>query len=128
MKKLALALSLLACAPVHAQWVLINKDSEVANYYESTIRKIGTMVKVYELFDYKVPSQPDNAKSVGYLVKYDCHADTLQVLTTIKYSESMAAGMVLSHDATPGPLNPIAPGTVGAKKLDHICRLARQLG
>jgi hypothetical protein len=119
---------LLACAPVHAQWVLINKDSEVANYYESTIRKIGTMVKVYELFDYKVPSQPDNAKSVGYLVKYDCHADTLQVLTTIKYSENMAAGMVLSNDATPGPLNPIAPGTVGAKKMDHICRLARQLG
>ncbi len=128
MKRLAVALSLLACEPVHAQWVLINKDSEVANYYESTIRKVGTMVKVYELFDYKLPSQTDNAKSVGYLVKYDCHADTLQVLTTIKYSENMAAGMVLSNDATPGPLNPIAPGTVGAKKMDHICRLARQLG
>ena len=55
MKRLAVALSLLACAPVHAQWVL-------------------------------------------------------------------------SHEATPGPLNPIAPGTVGAKKMDHICRLARQLG
>ena len=62
------------------------------------------------------------------IVSYDCHADTLQVLTTIKYSENMAAGMVLSNDATPGPLNPIAPGTVGAKKMDHICRLARQLG
>lgn len=38
MKKLAVvALSLLACAPAHAQWVLINKDSEVANYYKSTI-------------------------------------------------------------------------------------------
>ena len=36
--------------------------------------------------------------------------------------------MVLSNDATPGPLNPIAPGTVGAKKMDHICRLARKLG
>ena len=90
--------------------------------------KIGNTVKVYELFDHKVPSQPDNAKSVGYLVKYDCHADTLQVLTTIKYSENMAAGMVLSNDVTPGPLNPIAPETVGAKKMDHICRLARQLG
>lgn len=128
MKTLLAALSLIACTPAHAHWVLINKDSEVANYYESAIRKIGNTVKVYELFDYKVPSQPDNAKSIGYLVRYDCHADTLQVLTTIKYSENMAAGMVLSNDATPGPLNPIAPGTVGAKKMDHICRLARQLG
>ena len=95
MKKLVAALSLIACMPAHAHWVLINKDSEVANYYESAIRKIGNMVKVYELFDYKVPSQPDHAKSVGYLVKYDCHADTLQVLTTIKYSENMAGGWCL---------------------------------
>ena len=84
MKKLVVAFSLMACSSVHAQWILLNKDSEVTNYYESTIRKIGTMVKVYELFDYKLPSHPDNAKSVGYLVKYDCQADTLQVLTTIK--------------------------------------------
>ena len=124
MKKLVVALGLIACSPVQAEWLVLNKDSEVTNYYESSIRKIGNSVKVYELFDYKAPQQPHNAKSVGYLVKYDCNLDTLQVLTTIYYSEHLAAGTVLNNDPTPGPLNQIAPGTLGAKKMDHICRVA----
>ena len=128
MKKLVAALGLIACSSVHAQWILLNKDSEVTNYYESSIRKFGSAVKVYELFDYNAPLQPHNAKSVGYLVKYDCNLDTLQVLTTIYYSDRMATGTVLNNDPTPGPLNQIAPGTLGAKKMDHICRIARQLG
>ena len=124
MKKLVVALGLMAYTSVHAQWVLLNKDSEVTNYYKSSIRKFGSAVKVYELFDYNAPLQPHNAKSVGYLVKYDCNLDTLQVLTTVYYSERMAAGAVLNNDPTPGPLNQIAPGTLGAKKMDHICRIA----
>jgi hypothetical protein len=50
----------------------------------------------------------------------------LQVLTTVYYSERMAAGSVLYDDPTPGPLNQIAPGTLGAKKMDHICRIVSQ--
>ena len=128
MKKLVVSLGLIACSSVRAEWVLLNNDSQVANYYESSIRKFGSSVKVYELFDYKAPAQPHNAKSVGYLVKYDCNLDTLQVLTTIYCSEHMGAGTVLNNDPTPGPLNQIAPGTLVPKKWILFARwLANEL-
>jgi hypothetical protein len=57
MKNLLVGFGVMVCTSIHAEWILLNKDSEVANYYEPTIRKIGNTVKVYGLFDYKVPSQ-----------------------------------------------------------------------
>jgi hypothetical protein len=43
MKNLVVSFVLMVCSSVHAAWTLLNKDSEVANYYESTITKLVTL-------------------------------------------------------------------------------------
>jgi len=123
-------LGLLVCTQVHAEWVLVWEDPESKMYYDDqSIRRVGDLVKVYQLSDYQIPSETyDYAKSVKVLTQYDCKNDTVAFLWIATHSGSMGIGKEIDSSFRPGKVRPIPPQSHWSDMIDIVCQTAKKSG
>jgi hypothetical protein len=126
MKKLIIIAFLIASCTAGSPWTKVPLLGDEHYYIDlTTILKNGNLRKVWELSDLKKPNE-DGAKSERIRMEYDCYGERGKVLAIEHYSENMGKGKVIRtincvENKTCWWDN-ISPNTVGAVKLDHICK------
>jgi hypothetical protein len=129
MKKLLLAILLtIISTSAMAEWTLINfSDSSYVYADAKSKRKVGNKVKMWTLFDFKVPKSFSNNES--YLsfvsfVEYDCVNVTKKYLASNFYSENMQKGQLIRGATYPDnetTNDPIVPNTLDESAWEKAC-------
>lgn len=98
MRIVATILLMAVAMPSAAEWVKITEDRDIAIYADpATIRKNGTLRRVWELRDLKGRS-PGNPQSDEVHFEYDCYGDRMRMIESILYAEAMGKGRVLGRE------------------------------
>ncbi len=130
MKRLLVVFALLLTfsSSAWAEWVNIGSgaDGSFIIYADpNTIRKNGSMVKMWELVDY-VNAQVHKSSgrtyfSVKHQAEYDCQGERFRSLAYLSYSGKMGGGEPIYNDYDPGQWKPVAPGSVGEGLWELVC-------
>ena len=110
-----------------AEWVEVRgPESETFTVYadSATIRKVGTVVKMWSLYDYKalhVTPVLSPYMSMTKQYEYDCKEERQRTLFWSSYSGQMSRGIVVQTDTDPNNWSPVAPGTVGEQLWQLAC-------
>ena len=110
-----------------AKWVRVSADATHVAYADpATIRKAGSMARMWSVFDYyQAGPVLDNGKS--YLstraqFEYDCSADRMRPLAVSFHSRNMASGEIVHSTFAPGDWGPVPPGTMNQALWKTACR------
>ena len=99
-----------------AEWVELGGNEAAATYADpDSMRKAGTMVKMWHLVDYAQARGIDGIApyaSVRMLAEYDCEQARTRTLYVTLHSANMGAGALLGSVAEPGHWRPIPPDTL----------------
>jgi len=110
------------------RWYLLTETASDTKVYadSKTVRRSGDMVTVWLKYVYKVPKirGGQSVYSTLDMVKFDCTQSTSQQLSSSNYGDP-ANGQVLQTHSTPGPVEPIVPGSVGEDLSDTICQIGK---
>ena len=108
-----------------ADWVREGKNALGTSYYDNgTIRKNGSTVKMWTLFDYIEPQLPGDGNT--YLSKkiqteYDCNAYRTRSVFISVHTESMAKGKVIFTSTDPTDWDPILPESLADRAYKKLC-------
>ena len=108
-----------------AGWTQVSDGKDVVLYFDSsTIKNINSYLRVWTLYDYKVPRviAGKSNGSIKSLQEFDCREDRSRSLSTVFYSEQMGMGETNHSDSTLGAWDYIQPGTFNAKILKTLCK------
>ena len=98
MKKLTLLLLLMVSTSVFAEWTVVGGVDGMTAYADSdSIKKKGTKVKMWSLFDYKTVQKFDNLSYLSSVTRneYDCEEETRRMLDLHWYSGNMRQGDIV---------------------------------
>ena len=102
-----------------AEWEIVDLNHKKNTYVDMTdIRKNGSIVKMWEMTDYKLPEKNSSGASflsVRVLKKYDCEEVRSSILSMTAFSENMANGAVIfsfSVQDADADWDEIAPNTI----------------
>jgi hypothetical protein len=124
MKRLVLALALLA-GHAHAEWVQYDySDSTVAYYDPATISKSGGVTMVWT-----VDALKPNAKariqwqwlSIRSLMEFQCTTGKQRMAQGTAHDGEMAGGNIVFTKSGPSEWEYTAPGTIGAGLQTIVC-------
>jgi hypothetical protein len=121
MKQLLLGLMLLMTAgAASAEWTLVGSNDVFIQYVDrATIRRDGSLVKMWDLKDYKTVRKSATGKS--YLSdkgqeEYDCKEEKSRILAFTWFDGKMGSGEVVYTDGDAGgkwlPIEPESAGTI----------------
>ena len=122
-----LAFVMLIASPAMADWSLTTISNNGDRYYIDleTIRKSGSLIRVWELNNFAEPREFANIQGVSstrYRAEYDCKNERLRFLTLSAHAELDAKGKVLGQDSKEGNWVEIPPNTTGRENLKVICK------
>ena len=97
---LLMALLVLSCEPVYAEWLLVSGDDAagLAVYVDTaTIRQNGKLAKMWQLYDYKTVQRVagDSLLSFKRFNEYDCKEERTRMLGYTWFSGNMGNGQVV---------------------------------
>ena len=129
MKKLLLAILLtFISTSAMAGWTLINGNENITLYADvKSKRKLGNKVKMWTLFDFKVPQSVSGNESYLSFVtldEYDCVNATKKTLSANFYSENMQKGSVIhssNYAVGESTHDPVAPNTLDEASWEKAC-------
>jgi hypothetical protein len=117
MRKAVLAM-LLAVASASAAaevWVVVGKNEKFSSYADpSSMRKQGTTVKMWDLFDYKTAQTGVGGKkflSAKRHLEYDCKDGRARVLAVSSHAENLAKGEVVAESSVSANWSVAASGS-----------------
>ena len=120
-----ITLLVLSSAPAYAEWVrALNKQTDPTLYVDSdTIRRNGTVVKWWELLDYKTVQTVAGISflSMKVLREYDCAGEQIRVLAMADFSGNMANGQVVFTDFAQSNWEPVQPESMGQALWKFVC-------
>lgn len=92
----------------------MNSTMLVAYADVSTIRKVGDVVRMTGLFDWKEPRSGPGGRFVSEYLhdEFDCQRRAYRTVADTLFSESMAQGRVVYVGDIPAPWRPVQPRTV----------------
>ncbi len=127
MRKVILIMLLaLVSSSAAARWVKVAENETNIAYADSaTIRKAGTMARMWSLFDYKTGVVLDNGKahmSTRAQFQYDCSEERMRPTAVSFHSKNMARGEVVDSTFEAGNWGPVPPGTVNQALWKIACR------
>lgn len=133
MKKLLFLATVLAPVIAQAEWVKVTSASagEVTVYVDpATIKRTGNVVEFSTLYDYATVRTLSDApfSSATMQDEIDCVAKQSRTLAVSSHSEAMAGGHVVSTSKGYVPWTPIAPKTIVATLMKHVCKKGRPTG
>lgn len=132
MKRLLVIFALLLTfsSSAWAEWVVVsgNADGSTIQYADpETIRKNGSMVKVWALTDY-LNAHVSKSSGKTYFsakgqIEYDCQGESMRILTDSWHSDHMGGGDVIFvyNGSPPDEWSPVAPGSVGEGMWKFAC-------
>ena len=97
-----IAQMLLGSGAVFAEWTKIGESTDYTGYVDiSTIQREGSLVKMWDLMDYKTPRR---GLSFSFLLQqgqseYDCKLKTMRVMSFAWFSGNIGDGVIL-HKST----------------------------
>ena len=125
MKKLLITFLVLFSTNAYCEWTVVDLDKDGNGYMDfSTIKRSSTSVRVWELLDFK------NTQSLGSIYynsivsfrEYDCSQDRVRSLSSTYFSNTMGSGNPMKQLNQPSDWMYVLPKTVGAKKLNILCK------
>jgi hypothetical protein len=114
------------CAPVHAEWVPIVRESDVvakrfALYVDAgSIVRHGERVTVRVLLNMRDKTE-DGISSVVAVDEYDCLNDRMRSRSVVSYAERDGKGRVVREFRALGAWVPVEPGKINEAVLEHVC-------
>lgn len=118
-------LLVLSSGPAYAEWVrALNNQTDPTLYVDSdTIRRDGTVVKWWELLDYKTVQTVAGLSflSMKVLREYDCAGEQIRVLAMADFSGNMANGKVVFTDFAQSNWVPVQPESMGQALWKFVC-------
>lgn len=116
-------LLMLAMAPASAGWELTSMTTAGDSIYldPTTIRRNGTIRRVWALTNLKQRDPQDGEMSRRSLVEYDCKEERTRTIQQTLHAEQNALGNVIRTSNLPGAWEFIAPGTIGDTALKFVC-------
>ena len=99
----------------NAEWTYVGRSSDgnPTIYADlATIRKSGSIVKMWTMSDYNIVQKSSNGKqylSAKTQDEYDCKEETSGILAFTTFSENMGNGNPISSDSGPANKKPISP-------------------
>lgn len=108
--------------PAWAEWEEVAESDSGTSYIDpTTIRKVGTLRRFWEVFDFKTVDV-NGGMSMRRLNEYDCATRQYKILSMTEHSKPMAGGSILvTHNNTTGKWARIAPKTIAEKLLTTVC-------
>ena len=99
-------------------WTYIEENAEKDGYVYvdlSTIRRVGNMVKMWNLYDYKIVQEPTGDKylSAALLYEYDCKEEQSRHRATAQYSGKKQTGQSVYTNNYIGEWSPLTPNSIG---------------
>ena len=120
-----ITLLVLNSGPASAEWVrALNNQTDPTLYVDSdTIRRNGTVVRWWELLDYKTIQTVAGISFLSMKVQreYDCAGEQIRVLAMADFSGNMAEGKVVFNDFTPSNWVPVQPESMGQTLWKTAC-------
>ncbi len=103
-----------ACSSAAAEvWVVVGKNEKFTAYADpATMRKEGSMVKMWNLFDYKTAQAGVAGKrylSVKRHFEYDCKAGRARILAVSSHTENLAKGELVAASSISLNWSVVAP-------------------
>ncbi len=121
-----ITLLVLSSGPAYAEWWVraLNNQTDPTLYVDSdTIRRNGTVVKWWELLDYKTVQTVAGISflSMKVLREYDCAGEQIRVLAMADFSGNMANGKVVFTDFAQSNWVPVQPESRGQTLWNAAC-------
>jgi len=121
-----ITLLVLSSAPAYAEWVEVGgpDDGTYTHYADpTTIRRNGTLVKMWLLEDYKTIQTVDGKSFLSDKVQreYDCAEEQQRLLAFYWFSGQMGSGAVVYSNTDPSKWAPVMPGSVGQALWKTAC-------
>jgi hypothetical protein len=112
-----IALLLLSSVSAYAEWVKIGSTDDYTYFADpSAIRRKGSLVKRWELYDFKTVQTLKRGSSFSFkqLMEYDCAEEQFRQIAIHAYSGQMGSGEIVeSSSGDPGKWQPVIPGSMG---------------
>ena len=109
-----------------AEWILISPATDGSGVYAdpTTIRKSGSVVKMWELYDLSTAHEINSKKklmSTKVQSEWDCKEERKRNLYLTGYAESMGKGELLISGNSDKEWIPIIPGSMDALVWKYAC-------
>ena len=116
---LLITLLVLSSGSVHAEWVAVEKNNELAGimtvYVDpDTIRRKGNLVTMWQLYDYKAIQTVagDSLLSIKRYNEYDCTEERTRMLAYTWFSGNMGSGKVVYSTPDEQQWEPVIPRSI----------------
>ena len=120
-KTLLLAFMMFICVPAFAEWVKMGESDGITFYVDpTTLRKDGSLRKVWELYDLK-QREKNGAMSFRIRSEYDCKEERRRPLASSYHPEPMAQGESFDRFDGAGKWTEIVPRSFADIHLKLIC-------
>ena len=107
-----------------AAWQRVGSSDESTLYVDlSTLRRSGSAVTVWSMFDYAKPQTDEGVffRSIKSHQRFDCESRTRQQLAGLRYTGSMGAGKSVYANYDPQATRPVVPGSVTEDVFSRVC-------
>lgn len=108
-----------------AEWVKVASNPTFTTYADrTTIRKVGNMVRMWDLTDFKavkVSASDKDYLSSKIEAEYDCREWQFRIVFFSDHSEQMGEGEVAHRDAVPCDWQPVFPSTISEALWNIAC-------
>src|SRR2546425_775145 len=125
---LLITLLVLSSGSVHAEWVAVEKNNELAGimtvYVDpDTIRRKGNLVKMWQLYDYKTIQTVagDSLLSIKRYNEYDCTEERTRMLAYTWFSGNMGSGKVVYSTPDEQQWEPVIPRSINRTLWNVAC-------
>ena len=108
-----------------ATWVKLFDDPERTRYVDAdSIRSEGSLVKIWQLTDYRKNPDGDPYLSTKHLAEFDCKGMRVRNLHLVAYSGNMGRGSVHINHSLAADWGPLVPGSTDEAIARHVvCKL-----
>jgi hypothetical protein len=110
---------------VTAEWKQVTETNDFIIYTDfQSIRKKGSKVKIWQLWDYKTLQPLNNTKTLSSILhkEYNCQEDSSRTVDLRFYSGNMATGIVVySQNNMNEQFIAIEPNSYEKVELEYMC-------
>ena len=121
MKKLLIAMVLIATGSAWAEWVKLGENKDANIYIDpASIRKDGNLRRVWQIQDLKQRNK-DGEMSRRARREFDCKQERFRFLSLSSHSEPMAGGTTLFSEGEDAKWHDIPPDSVAEAMQKFVC-------